>query len=513
MAVSAMCSILRPVRDRDTESVAAEPDFFGDLNLDQVLASLTNGLAEYRLDEFYYALPHDLQTVRYRQDVLRDLHEPAIADAVRAFVRGMHDMRVRIAMADKVHYPREKQRWFLDAVATYSTTITEFTEALGQADPSSQGVLSFVAYLRRYADGDAFTALREETASLLADLGRVSYCVRVKGLKIRVMRYEDEADYSEQITDTFRRFQQGAAHDYRAKIRTDQQMDHVEAGILDLVARLYPETFGWLENFCRAHQAFTDDTITTFDRDVHFYLAYLSYLAPLREAGLPFCYPQLSSTSKDVRVADTFDLALAAKLVAEQAQVVTNDVTLDGPERILVVTGPNQGGKTTLARTFGQLHHLAALGLLVPGREAQLFHHDQLFTHFPREEDISTLSGKLEDDLERIHRILDAADEASIVIINEIFTSTTLDDARYLGTEILNRLTDQNLLAVYVTFIDELAALNDSIVSMVSTVVPDDPAQRTFKIVRRPADGRAYAIAIAEKYRLTYERLKERIAS
>ena len=60
---------------------------------------------------------------------------------------------------------------------------------------------------------------------------------------------------------------------------------------------------------------------------------------------------------------------------------------------------------------------------------------------------------------------------------------------------------------------DELSSLGPQTVSLVSAVVPDNPAERTCRVIRRPADGRSYALSIAEKYRVTYESLKERLAS
>jgi DNA mismatch repair protein MutS len=77
----------------------------------------------------------------------------------------------------------------------------------------------------------------------------------------------------------------------------------------------------------------------------------------------------------------------------------------------------------------------------------------------------------------------------------------------------LARILGLGSLCVCVTFLDELASLDPACVSMVAAVAPDNPAERTYKVVRKRADGLAYAAALAARHGLTYEQLKERLAS
>jgi DNA mismatch repair protein MutS len=484
-----------------------------DLNLDQIVAAVAGDREERDLiTTVLFRRLHDPGTVRYRQEVFQDLEDAALFDAVRRFSGLMSEVRAHLRQLGQMRYRRQREGWLLDAAAIYCDAVASLAGHLASAQPGSSALRDFRDYLVSYAASPGFAALASDTRDRKEALGRIRYCTRIRGDRVEVSRYDGETDYSAAVLKTFERFKQGAARDYLIRYRVQPGMNHVAAQITELVARLFPDEFAGLEDYCRQHAGFLDEGIARTDRELQFYLAYLDYIRPVRAAGLRFCYPEVSASSKDVHAAGTFDLALTHKFVTGRTPVVTNDFRLDDPERVVVVTGPNQGGKTTFARMFGQLHHLAAVGCPVPGSHARLFLPDRLFTHFEREEDLAAMSGKLEDDLIRIGEILRAATGRSIILLNETFASTTLDDARFLGTRLITKVIRLGALCVYVTFVDELASLGEQVVSMMSTIVPDNPAERTYKIVRKPADGLAYAIAIAEKYDLTYPRLRDRLA-
>lgn len=487
------------------------PGFFRDLNLDQIVAAATAGKEAYDLRPFFHCPLDDADDILYRQEVMCDLEDRQLSERIGSFARAMQEMRSHLRAAAEGYYRLSGERWFLDAVAIYCAAVLRLMDDLTDSPPRSRGFRGLLAHLAAYVGSETFRRLCADAERVKGGLGSVRYCARIRGNAVTVSRYDEEADYSAEIEESFAKFRQGGVKDYSAKLSEFGSMNHVEARIVELVAKLFPNVFNSLHEFFQKHQNFVEAVIERFDREVQFYIAYLQYIGRLRHAGLPFCYPDVSRRTKSEHGTDVFDLALADKLVTDGTAVVANDFRLDGKERVLVVSGPNQGGKTTFARTFGQLHYLASLGCPVPGRTARLFLCDNVFTHFEREEKVENLRGKLQDDLLRIHGILTEATPASLIVMNEIFSSTALEDAVFLATRVMERILALGCLCVCVTFLDELAMLGNAVVSMVSTVDAENPAQRTFKIVRRPADGRAYAMAIAEKYGLNSRSLKERL--
>lgn len=505
-------SILYPSDSSYSESESATssdmPEYFHDLNLDQVTADIVGGFGFYELNEFYYHPLQDLSSINFRHQVFADLMNDNIFAVFNDFSVGIQRMRARIERSQKLHNLRQRHRWMLDAVEGYCTTVTELVQKSQGLNIRSSGLNKFVSFLNDYLRSEYFQTLSRNSHSLKEQISAIRYNLFISANRIVVTPHRGETDYGAEVEETFERFRHGTVNEYTVNFPNWPDMNPVEEKILEIVVNMQPLLFDEIQSFVASNINYADPTVVSVERELQFYISYLGYISKLDRAAVRFSFPELLKDTKCVEVRGLFDIALAQKVVGDGKSVVPNDLVLEPPKQLAVITGPNSGGKTTFARAFGQLSYLSKLGCPVPAKKATLPLFDQIFTHFEREENLDDLRGKLEDELVRIHKILDQATGHSLIIMNESFGDTTLEDSKLLGHAVLSQIIDLGAICICVTFVDELASIGDATLSLMSTVEPNDPTKRTYSIVVQDANGLAYALAIAEKYGLTYRRLK-----
>jgi len=513
------------------------PDYASDLHLDQVLTAMLQLRPQFTLAHLFWQLPRTVEEVRWRQEVLQDLQRSEIRSCVEEFSASCAEMNRAWAQQAKSHNLHQQRAWQLHAALVYLRAVNSFRTQLQSANPRSSGLGQLFEWIKDYCASQAFADLERDAKQVLALLQDVRYVLRIKGLSVRVSRPADEANLEALIEETFSRF----AHDTSlTKLETtrdtensllDQEplsastglrvlstdwelppvqansgwMSYVETRILDLVAQLFPEPFRALEKFSSRWPRFRDQVLMDFEREVQLYLAYLDLVTRLQDTGNHFCYPTFATNTRSLKAKESYDISLAWELGKNGQHPVPNSFHLENNECILLVTGPNHGGKTSFARAIGQLHHLGMLGFPVPGLKAEISFTDRIFTHFERKETNERFTGKLKEDLVRIHNALDSATSSSIMILNETFSSTSVADARYLASRVIHTMLQKRIRGAYVTFLDELVNISDQMVSMVALVDPHDPTKRTYRLERRSPMGMAYALVLAERYGLTRE--------
>jgi DNA mismatch repair protein MutS len=334
------------------------PNYFIDLNLDQVIDAITIHKEDYHLKPLFYTPLNAIDAIIYRQQIFQELENAPLIDQMLSFAKKMNEMRQHLKQVDRLSCKYQKESWFLDGVEIYCDAINQLSHHLDETGLKSRGFMALREYLINYRESAAFKELLRETKKLKADLSSIRYSLLIMDDGFKVSPYESESDYSVEVEKTFERFKQCTVKDYRVEFYDHEYLNHIEEKILDFVSDLYPEIFSSLSRYFELNRNFIDEKIRIFDREIQFYISYLKYISKLRAAGLQFCIPKVVSDSKEVYNFEGFDLALAHKLTSESLPIICNDFYLKNEERVIVVSGPNQGGKTTFARTFGQLHYL-----------------------------------------------------------------------------------------------------------------------------------------------------------
>ena len=507
-------SILFQTPQQKTSSGNSMPDEpLHDLHLDCIFDQLPEYPGQKNLQSYFRSPLKDISLIKFRQAVMADLDKEQCQKPVETFTKVILDLETKWSLLKETgHIPDDLMdcSQYLLLADTYLSAVTAFAKADRSAF-SSEGLIRFFQALDQYVQGPVFSSLAETIHEVYSRLEKIHFCMLIKDGRIKIRPYEDQRRLDNDVKELFSKFSQQDISTTKAEVPKLQNLHHIDTAVLDLLARWYKEDFRELRKAASKDSVFPDPLILQFAEESCFYLSWQKLLRPLKNYGLPFCFAGFSDPGSRLFCNDGFDLALALNLIKDETKVVTNSFYLENGEHSLVVTGPNQGGKTTFARFFGQAFYLASLGLSIPGTAASLKTSDHIWTHFNQKEDLDNLSGKLQDDIVRLKKILDHTTDQSILIINEIYASTTLQDALTLGRKMMGSIAAKGCTAVCVTFLDELASYDDSTVSMMSTVDESEPGKRNYKIIRKPADGLAHAMQLAQKYGLSFDSLSRRL--
>ena len=257
--------------------------------------------------------------------------------------------------------------------------------------------------------------------------------------------------------------------------------------------------------------------------EIIFYVHALDLIQELQNAGMSLCTPVIVPAQERVcRVQATYNVQLAIqRLKAQSTAVVTNDIEFGEDGRIAILTGPNQGGKTTYMQAIGLVQVLAQLGLPVPGEEARISPVDAIYTHYPVEERLELGTGRLGDEARRIRAIFEKVTRHSLLLLNESLSTTSMGEGVYLARDIMRALRQIGLRAVFTTHMHELAAAageinaeteGDSAVFSLVASKPDEAllsdAGHSYHIQPGPPLGRSYAEHIAARYGISDEQLQ-----
>jgi hypothetical protein len=200
----------------------------------------------------------------------------------------------------------------------------------------------------------------------------------------------------------------------------------------------------------------TDNIVSFFKvlrSELAFYVGLLNLHGALEARGTPTCIPEPSAGDPTLVATRLYDLGLA---LGGAGQVVGNDIDARG-RSLIVITGPNEGGKTALLRGLGQAQLLMQAGAFVPAESFTADIRGAIFTHFRREEDVDLRSGKLDEELRRMSGTVDAMPPGALILLNESFSSTNEREGSEIARQITHGLLDAGVKIAYVTHLFDLA--------------------------------------------------------
>ncbi|MDA8439105.1 MAG: hypothetical protein M0Z51_09635 [Propionibacterium sp.] len=436
--------------DNDAKGAMNEAELTEDLELTTLLTAMASGdpfLLRVARQALLGSLT-DQHVIRYRQDVLRDwLAQPAL-------LHDLYDLAVQAVVGEHEVYPggifRSPETTLHRSVTVLELFLELLTKLRSIADDHtgtirSDGLTQFFSMLIKELDDDYFREIRTHlrhlrfrdgvliSADLGPELAGRAYTLR-KPL-------EDRRTWFERLT-----IKGPARFTYTVSERDEaglRSLSELRNRGIDLVADALAQSTDHILSF-----------FTMMRAELGFYLACVNLHDQLRARSLPTCFPEpLAPDTPMLTCRALYDPCLALRT---DRPVAGNDVNARA-RALIMITGANQGGKSTFLRSVGVAQLMLQAGMFAPAESFESSLCSGIFTHYPREEDLTMTSGKLDEELGRMSAIVDHAAAHSLILCNESFAATNEREGSEIARQITLALIESRIRVVFVTHLFELA--------------------------------------------------------
>lgn len=529
-------------------------EYIKDLNLELIFEEICSisSFSDFSNHKNIFFYPcSDLSTIRYRQSIIKELYEnEKLFVTCKEFTFMLRDIQRKLKTANSSSDELKKKIYILQLYHEFQNNLRVFHGRFNKLASKNSIFGKLADYISAYARSEYMAEEVRRLGCLLSRLdGLYSFEIILNKkeehqiFSAAVFDPEDGADFCKvnngkglnistdgglyktaegerriSFSDRLKAASEFILEDYDFDIRIYQDID-ITALDKELQIRAVnkdPDILDEIDGCYLNHKDFFFYDFFNMADDLIFYISYIEFMRLYEEAGFYFTLPVHSADGRHISIEGAYDLSLGINRYKSIKcyNLVANSCSFDENNRIFILTGANQGGKTTYLRSIGIIQCMYQTGVYVPAASACLSVANQVYTHFSQADDAAVGAGRFEKELVLLQRILAEIKANDIFLLNEPFTSTQRSIAVVLLAHALLELGNKGSYGGMVThFYEILKRLPASPYYSLVTLVNENESfcERTYRIEKRPADNKSHAGDIARKCGVGYTQLLENI--
>ncbi len=550
MADFAPISLLFP--DAPSPHHNKNSNLYNDLNLTRLVRSLSlHPQYESYVAGILLNFTTDIEVILYRQAILNDLlNNPDLVQQLHVLLEEIIVLEGYLTSPQWKENVLRQVAWRLSELQRYVDTVAMLYEVLVKAGDAiqSEGFKKLRNHLETTMNGETFQHLKQELPELLPkirDIRSITIGINLdldmRPLSATLLNtHNDPFIHETMISRLLGLGKEGIESSSRL-----HDARHV-SGLKDYQIELNDRNSPFMPQLFRDLSELMDDTsrpvvralkkytqvnsqvLVALKMDIAFYLGVVKAIETVRSAGLAMTQPDIVPMStRKMSIKDMYNINLffqQLNKVKDKTEIVGNDVEFGDDGRIFILTGPNQGGKTTYTTAIGLVQILGQAGLHVPATQAEISPVDAIYTHFATEERPNLEAGRLGEEARRLNTIFEQATRHSLVLLNESLASTSATESLFLARDVVRAFRLLGARAIFATHLHDLAEDCDvmnaetegdskiiSVVSQVQVIDEGQQIKRTYTITPAPPNSKSYALELAARFGISFEQLKKTI--